>query len=112
MGRQASRWFYCADQSRAPRRERVRLREPVASISRVAPASRSLCPYAARQWGGIAKAYADALASNGLEETGSISTTRRGEQGDEYFVRHNGNKRELDRHLKKGNSREGRRCFR
>jgi hypothetical protein len=60
----------------------------------------------------LAKAYADALASNGLEETGSISTTRRGEQGDEYFVRHNGNKRELDRHLKKGNSREGRRCFR
>jgi len=60
----------------------------------------------------LAKAYTDALASCGLEEAGSISATRRGEQGDEYMVQHNGRKRELDRHFKKGNSRESRHCFR
>lgn len=60
----------------------------------------------------LAKAYAEALASHGLEEAGSITATRRGEQGDEYIVQHNGTKRELDRHLKKGNSRNSRHCFR
>ena len=60
----------------------------------------------------LAKAYAEALASHGPEEAGSITATRRGEQGDEYIVQHNGTKRELDRHLKKGNSRNSRHCFR
>jgi hypothetical protein len=56
--------------------------------------------------------YTDCLNALGLEEAASISGTRLGEQGDEYIVRHNGKKRELDRHFKKGNSRETRRCFR
>jgi len=60
----------------------------------------------------LAKAYDDALAAHGLEEAGSITTTRRGEQGEEYLVPHNGRKRELDRHFRKGNSRESRHCFR
>jgi hypothetical protein len=67
-----------------------------------------------RRDGGVelAKAYADALTSHGLEEAGSITSTRLGEQGDEYLVQHNGKKRELDRHFKKGSSRESRHCFR
>ncbi|MCB1521090.1 MAG: hypothetical protein KDJ37_11025 [Hyphomicrobiaceae bacterium] len=60
----------------------------------------------------LAKAYIEALASCGLAEAGSITATRRGEQGDEYIVQHNGRKRELDRHFTKGNSRESRHCFR
>lgn len=60
----------------------------------------------------FAKAYAEALAGQGLEEAGSIAPTRRGEQGEQYLVQHNGRKRELDRHFRKGNSRESRHCFR
>lgn len=60
----------------------------------------------------LAKAYAESLASHSLEEAGSITAARRGEQGDEYIILHNGKKRELDRHLKKGNSRDSRHCFR
>jgi len=50
--------------------------------------------------------YTDELLKLGLEESPSITMTRRGEHGDEYFVQHKGGKRELDRHLKKGTSRE------
>lgn len=60
----------------------------------------------------LANAYARALASNGLEEASSITATRQGEQGDEYAVQHKLRKRELDRHFRKGNSRETRHCFR
>jgi hypothetical protein len=42
----------------------------------------------------------------------SVQTEVLGEQGDEYLTQHNGRKRELDRHLKKGNSRDARYCFR
>jgi hypothetical protein len=60
----------------------------------------------------LAAAYADGLRKLGLEEERSISGTRIGEQGDDYLVQHNGRKRELDRHLRKGNSRKPHHCFR
>jgi hypothetical protein len=67
-----------------------------------------------RRGGGeqLARHYADALRSLGLEEAPSITATRLGEHRDEYKIQHNGRKRDLDRHLKKGNSRESRHCFR
>jgi hypothetical protein len=60
----------------------------------------------------LAKAYADALRALGLEEAPSIAASRLGEQGDDYLIPYPGGKRELDRHLKKGNSRESKHCFR
>lgn len=48
----------------------------------------------------------------GIEEQQSFSGNRAGEQGDTYFVRLGHRRVELDRHLKKGNSREPRYCFR
>jgi hypothetical protein len=60
----------------------------------------------------LAKSYHDSLLHLGLEDSLSITSTRLGEQGDEYLVQHNGRKRELERHLKKGSSRESRHCFR
>jgi hypothetical protein len=65
-----------------------------------------------RRRDGSAKRYADALLALGLEDSRSITPTRLGEQGDEYLVQHNGRRRELERHLKKGNSYESRHCFR
>lgn len=60
----------------------------------------------------LAKAYYEGLRDLGLEEAASITPSRRGEQGDEYLVQYDGRKRELDRHFKKGSSRESRHCFR
>ncbi len=60
----------------------------------------------------LSNGYAQAMAALGLDEDRSITGTRLGEQGDEYLVQHNGKKRELDRHFRKGNSREARHCFR
>ena len=60
----------------------------------------------------FARQYEEGLRRLGLEDSGSITRTRLGEQGDEYFILHNGRRRELDRHLKKGNAREPRHCFR
>ncbi len=48
----------------------------------------------------------------GIEETQSFSGDRAAEQGDTYFIRMGHRRVELDRHLKKGNSREPRYCFR
>lgn len=48
----------------------------------------------------------------GLTEEPTGSRTRAGEEGDEYFIRIRGRRRYLDRHLKKGASREARLCFR
>lgn len=48
----------------------------------------------------------------GIEEQQSFSGNRAGEQGDTYFIRMGHRRVELDRHLKKGNSREPRYCFR
>ena len=56
--------------------------------------------------------YSAALRNLGLEDSPSISPTRVGEQGDEYFVQHHGQKRLLERHLKKGTSKETRLSFR
>lgn len=47
-----------------------------------------------------------------LEEESTGSETRAGEQGDEYYVGYAGRRCYLDRHLKKGSSREPRYCFR
>lgn len=48
----------------------------------------------------------------GIEEQQSFAGNRAGEQGDTYFIRLGNRRVELDRHLKKGNSREPRYCFR
>lgn len=48
----------------------------------------------------------------GVVEEPTFSGERWGEQGDTYKVRHAGRPRFLDRHLKKGNSRDERYCFR
>lgn len=67
-----------------------------------------------RRTGGdeLSAAYNRALRELGLEDERSISESRLGEQGDDYVVQYNGGKRELERHLRKGNSREPRHCFR
>ncbi|WP_136661241.1 hypothetical protein [Nitratireductor sp. XY-223] len=48
----------------------------------------------------------------GIEEQPAFAGTRAAEQGDAYFVRFGQRRIELDRHLKKGTSREPRHCFR
>lgn len=53
-----------------------------------------------------------ALAELGLERTPTFSGNRAGEEGETYFVRHGTGRKLLDEHLKKGNSRESRHCFR
>ena len=56
--------------------------------------------------------FESACQALGIEESESISRTRAGEEGDLYFVKHSGQNMFLDRHLKKGNSRDPRHCFR
>lgn len=56
--------------------------------------------------------YLQRLQELGLEESASFAGTRAAEQGDEYFVDYGGRRRELDRHLKGGNSRDVRFGFR
>jgi hypothetical protein len=58
------------------------------------------------------ESYVAALAELGLEDSGTFGSTRAGEFGDEYFIRHGGRRRELDRHLKGSNSRDERYGFR
>ena len=67
-----------------------------------------------RRTGGeeLSAAYSHALRDLGLEDERSISESRLDEQGDDYVIQYNGEKRELERHLRKGNSREPRHCFR
>ena len=67
-----------------------------------------------RRHGGInrKRAYEKACQELGLEETRSFSSTSFGEQGDTYFVNYAGQRRMLELHLKRGNSREPRHCFR
>ncbi len=55
-------------------------------------------------------AYLKALENLHIEESGTGDGTRF--EGDEYTVQYQGTRRELDRHLKSGNSRETRFCFR
>jgi hypothetical protein len=67
-----------------------------------------------RREGGLERKrdYEKACQDLGLEEAPTFAGARAGEEGDTYFVRYAGRRIELDRHLKKGNSREPRRCFR
>ncbi|MGK2915642.1 MAG: hypothetical protein ACSLE5_14560 [Porticoccaceae bacterium] len=58
------------------------------------------------------RAYEQALAALGLEESQSFAGTRAGEEGDEYKVTYNGRPKTLDRHIKRSNSREERFGFR
>lgn len=58
------------------------------------------------------KAYEKECARLGLEESGTITDSRLGEQGDTYLVNYSGKKRVLDRHLKGPTSRDQRFCFR
>ena len=47
-----------------------------------------------------------------LSESGAITDASAGMQGDEYFVQYQGQKRKLERHLTKGNSRDPKYCLR
>lgn len=57
-------------------------------------------------------AFEREAAALGLEEGPTFSGERWGEQGDTYVLRYAGKRRLLDRHLKNGNSRDPRYCFR
>lgn len=57
------------------------------------------------------QAYENECRRLALEESGSISDSRLGEQGDTYIVNYSG-KRTLDRHLKHGTSKDQRFSFR
>jgi hypothetical protein len=67
-----------------------------------------------RREGGIERraAFDAALSELGLECTPTISETRAGEEGDTYYIRTPSGRHLLSEHLKKGNSREPRLCFR
>lgn len=56
--------------------------------------------------------YDEQLAILKLEESPSITAGRLGEEGEEYKVIYGGKARTLERHIKNGNSREPRYCFR
>ncbi|MGE0386746.1 MAG: hypothetical protein AB7Q97_18630 [Gammaproteobacteria bacterium] len=58
------------------------------------------------------RAYQTECQALGLEESGSITDSRLGEQGETYIVNYDGQKRILDRHLKHGTSKDPRFCFR
>ncbi len=57
-------------------------------------------------------AYEARLQELGLENSRSGNETRLQKQGDEFYVKHRNRKRFLKNHLKDGNSRESRYCFR
>ncbi|MDE0006445.1 MAG: hypothetical protein OXQ29_27460 [Rhodospirillaceae bacterium] len=56
--------------------------------------------------------FEQACIALGVTESGSITEARAGEQGDTYVVNFGGQNRTLDRHLKKGDARDKRYCFR
>ncbi len=58
------------------------------------------------------KSFENACSALGLTESASITANRAGEQGDTYVVNYAGRNTTLDRHLKKGDSRDERYCFR
>ena len=68
----------------------------------------------ARRKGGAERrtGFEEACQELGLEETESISRNRAGEEKDSYFVAYAGKRVLLDRHLKKGDARDSRYCFR
>lgn len=57
-------------------------------------------------------AYDNTLKLLGVEDSPAISDSSAGRQGDEYYPLYNGKKHKLDRHLKKGDSRDPRECLR
>ena len=57
-------------------------------------------------------AFKQACLDLNIEETQTFAGDRHGEHGDMYFVRYAGRRHLLDRHLKKGSTRDVRRCFR
>lgn len=59
-----------------------------------------------------ADAFKQACLALNIEETQTFAGDRHGEHGDMYFVRYAGRRHLLDRHLKKGSTRDVRRCFR
>ena len=59
-----------------------------------------------------ADAFKQACLALNIEETQTFTGARYGEHGDMYFVRYVGQSRLLNRHLKKGRTRDVRRCFR
>ena len=59
-----------------------------------------------------ADAFKQACLDLNIEETQTFAGARYGEHGDMYFVRYAGQSRLLNRHLKKGSTRDVRRCFR
>ena len=61
---------------------------------------------------GSKQSFEQACSTLGLTESGSITETRAGEQGDTYVVNFGGRDRTLDRHLKKGDARNRKYCFR
>ena len=67
-----------------------------------------------RRAGGIEQknAFEEACRDLGIEETESISRNRAGEEKGRYFVYYAGKRVFLDRHLKKGDARDPRYCFR
>lgn len=69
---------------------------------------------AMRRHGGLdlKESYEKKCQELGITEEATFAGDRSGEEGDTYFVRYSGRRVELDRHLKKGNSRDPRYCFR
>lgn len=67
-----------------------------------------------RRVGGIERrnAFEEACQELGLEESESIGRNRAGEEKDSYFADYAGRHVLLDRHLKKGEARDPRYCFR
>ncbi len=67
-----------------------------------------------RRLGGVEQrnVFQEACGELGLEEAESISPSRAGEENDTYYVNYRGKRVLLDRHLKKGDARDSRYCFR
>ena len=57
-------------------------------------------------------AFNEKLSELGLENTRTGDETRLREQGDEFVVRYRGRRELLTWHLKNGNTRDPKRCFR
>ena len=60
----------------------------------------------------IKKEFTKRCAELGIQEQKTFSGTRAGEHGDQYVIKDDNRRIELDRHLKKGTNREPRHCFR
>ena len=58
------------------------------------------------------KEFEHRLSSLGFDESKSVSKSTAGKSGDQYFVSHSGEKHFLERHLKKGNSKNPALCLR